>query len=191
MSDKDRTKWNKKYHENPSLLEMRPPSPLVERFYHTAPGKQAIDLACGGGRHTLFLAEHGFHVDAVDISAVALAELGKKCAGCTITLREEDLETYQPQDAHYDLAVMANYLDRELIRRTAKALKSGALFIVETYMAHPENEKKDSNPDFLLEADELKRLFADGFEIVAYEEFWNESYELYRMRKQGIVAKKR
>jgi hypothetical protein len=58
-------------------------------------------------------------------------------------------------------------------------------------MAHPENEKKDSNPDLLLEADELKRLFADGFEIVAYEEFWNEPYELYRMRKQGIVAKKR
>jgi SAM-dependent methyltransferase len=191
MSDKDRAKWNKKYHEKPALLEVRPPSPLIERYYQMAPGKRAIDLACGGGRHTLFLAEHGFHVDAVDISSVALAELGKKSADLSVTLIEEDLETFMPPNAHYDLAVMANYLDRALIERTANALKHDGLFVVETYMDHPENEKKDSNPDFLLAKGELKELFANGFEVLAYEEFWNESYELYRMKKQGIVAKKR
>jgi SAM-dependent methyltransferase len=191
MSEKDRIKWNRKYHENPALLEERPPSPLLEHALSEAKGTKAIDLACGSGRHTLFLAKHGFDVDAVDISSVALSALEKRIGTLSVTLIEEDLEHYTPQNERYDLAIMSNYLDRELIMRTATALKKDALFIVETYMKHPENEKKDSNPDFLLAPGELKELFANGFEILTYEAFWNEPYELYRMRKQGIVARKR
>jgi len=191
MSEKDRIKWNRKYHENPTLLEERPPSPLLEHALSEAKGTKAIDLACGSGRHTLFLAKHGFDVDAVDISSVALSALEKRIGTLSVTLIEEDLEHYTPQKERYDLAIISNYLDRELIMRTATVLKKDALFIVETYMEHPENEKKDSNPDFLLAPGELKELFANGFEILTYEAFWNEPYELYRMRKQGIVARKR
>jgi len=191
MSEKDRTKWNRKYHEKPTLLEERPPSPLLERFYHLAPGEKAIDLACGGGRHTLFLAKHGFSVDAADISSVALAEVGEKATGLDVKLIEVDLDTFTPEAEKYDLVIKSNYLDRELIKRTAEGLKKGALFIIETYMEHPENEKKDSNPDFLLKANELKEIFSEDFDILAYEEFWNESYELFKMRKQGIVASKK
>jgi SAM-dependent methyltransferase len=190
MSEFDREKWNRKYREKPTLLTSRPPAPMVEAYAHAAQGREAIDLACGNGRNTIYLASKGFHVDAVDISAVALADLQARIEQPEIHLIEADLDSFTPQQEHYDLAVMTNYLDRELIRRTAEALKKDALFIVETYMAHPDNEKRDSNPDFLLQPQELKTLFAQGFEIVAYEEFWNEPHELYKMRKQGIVAKK-
>ncbi|MFJ3861945.1 class I SAM-dependent methyltransferase [Streptomyces sp. NPDC090085] len=37
-----------------------------------APGR-ALDLGCGAGRNALFLASRGFEVDAVDLSAVAVA----------------------------------------------------------------------------------------------------------------------
>ncbi|MFG2357959.1 class I SAM-dependent methyltransferase [Streptomyces sp. NPDC048521] len=37
-----------------------------------APGR-ALDLGCGAGRNALYLASHGFEVDAVDLSPVALA----------------------------------------------------------------------------------------------------------------------
>ncbi|CAG6391238.1 class I SAM-dependent methyltransferase [Streptomyces cocklensis] len=37
-----------------------------------APGR-ALDLGCGPGRNALFLASHGFEVDAVDLSPVAVA----------------------------------------------------------------------------------------------------------------------
>ncbi|WP_129311495.1 class I SAM-dependent methyltransferase [Streptomyces sp. L2] len=37
-----------------------------------APGR-ALDLGCGAGRNSLFLASHGFEVDAVDLSPVAIA----------------------------------------------------------------------------------------------------------------------
>ncbi len=190
MAEKDRTKWNQKYQEKPVLLEARPPSLVLENHYRQAPGKHAIDLACGSGRNSIFLAKHGFCVDAVDISSVALSSLHEHASDLDITPIEADLDTFTPKEAYYDLAVMTNYLDRKLIARTAASLKPQALFVIETYMQHPENEKQDSNPDFLLGEGELKTLLEGSFEILHYVEFWNEPHELYRMRKQGIVGRK-
>ncbi len=191
MSTKDKEKWNRKYTEKPTLLESRPPSPMLKSHLHLIEGNCALDLACGSGRHTRFLAENGFCVDAVDISSVALEQLSKTLSNNSVTLIEADLDSFIPQEDRYDLAVMTNYLDRPLITRTAQRLKPGAFFFVETYMVHPQNEKKDSNPDFLLKAGELKTFFDNTFSVIAYEEFWNEAYELYKMRKQSIMIKKK
>ncbi len=191
MAEKDRLKWDKKYREKPTLLETRPPSPLLVKHLTSCKGHCAIDLACGSGRHTLYLRQEGFCVDAVDISSVALETLASKTNGKEVRLLKEDLDTFTPKMHRYNLAVMSNYLDRALIRRTAATLKLDALFFIETYMDHPENEKKDANPDFLLAPNELPDFFDSSFEILEYGEYPNESYELYRMYKQGIVVKKR
>ena len=190
MSQQDRIKWNKKFSEMPDLLAPRPPAELVEKYLYEAPGKNALDLGCGGGRHTLFLSERGFHVDAVDISAVALEKLSKRVDPERVTLIEADLDGFDLHKAQYDLIVKTNYLDRGLIVRAKKALKKGGIFIVETYLTDAENEKKDSNPDFLLQKGELKEIFSEGFEILEYREFWNESYEKYRMKKAAIAVRK-
>ncbi len=190
MAEKDRLKWDKKYREKPTLLETRPPSPLLVKHLYSLNGRCAIDLACGSGRHTLYLLQEGLCVDAVDISSVALETLASKTKGKEVRLLKEDLDTFTPTMHRYDLAVMSNYLDRALIRRTAATLKPGALFFIETYMDHTENEKKDANPNFLLAPNELPDFFDSSFEILEYGEYPNESYELYRMYKQGIVVKK-
>ena len=191
MSEFDREKWNRKYKEKPALLESRPPSPMVAEYALKTKGRNAIDLACGNGRNTIFLAVNGFHVDAVDISSVALKDLQCRVKKLDVALLESDLDTFVPETHRYDLAVMTNYLDRALIVRMAEALKRGGLFIIETYMVHPENEKKDSNPDFLLDKEELLELFNGDFDILEYREFWNEPHELYKMCKQGIAVQKK
>jgi SAM-dependent methyltransferase len=191
MSQKDREKWNRKYKEMQDLLAPRPPSTLVKRFYHEAGGKRALDLACGTGRNTLFLAQKGFHVDAVDISEVALAVLKERIIDEDIDIIEADLEHFIPQQAYYDMIIKTNYLDRELIERAKRGLLSGGIFIVETYVEDDENEKRDSNPDFLLKKGELPQIFSEGFDILSYETFWNEGYEKYRMKKAAIAAQKR
>ncbi|OQX74217.1 MAG: hypothetical protein B6D59_03090 [Campylobacteraceae bacterium 4484_4] len=191
MSQQDREKWNRKFTQMPELLAPRPPSDLVADFYLEAPGKRALDLACGGGRHVRFLSEKGFEVDAVDISAVALQKLAKEIDTTRVKLIEADLESYTPEPFHYDLIVMTNYLDRDLIERTKTALKPGGIFIIETYMTDPQNEKKDSNPAFLLARGELLERFKEGFNLLEYREFWNETYEKYRMKKQAIAVRKK
>ncbi len=188
MSQQDRQKWNQKYSENEKFLSYRPAAQMVEEYYHKCGGKKVLDLACGAGRHTLFLSKRDFLVDAVDISDVALNHLGDQINE-NVTLIEEDLDGFVPLKEHYDLIIMTNFLDRDLINRSKESLKVGGLFIVETYMEDEKNEKEGYNPDFLLQVEELKRIFSE-YEVLAYDESWNETYEKYRMKKQAIVVRK-
>lgn len=190
MSQQDKEKWDKKYTEMVGLLEKRPPSELVSAYCGDAPGTRALDLACGSGRHSLFLAEKGFDVDAVDISTVALDALRRHADLEQINIIEADLDTFVPEIGTYDLVVKTNYLDRALIEHAKKSLKHGGIMVIETYMADEGNEKPDSNPAFLLQKDELPTFFTEGYTVLAYREFWNEPHEKYRMKKQAIAVRK-
>ena len=62
----------------------------------------------------------GFEVDALDISSVALETLDEH--GYTnIKTKQTDLEGFTPLENSYDLIVMTNYLDRELIPKPTKS----------------------------------------------------------------------
>jgi tellurite methyltransferase len=194
MAQKDQEKWDRKYLENPQLSTPRPPARSLERLPARQPGL-ALDLACGTGRNTLALARLGWRVDAVDLSSVALQILTEEAErdglSQQICTSMEDLDSFHAPEERYDLILMTNYLDRALIARMVPSLKSGGIMVVETYMQHPGNEKPGSNPDYLLQPGELPKLLAESFDILHYEEFWNEDHEIYRMRKAGIVGKKR
>jgi len=187
LSLKDRIKWDKKYAKNRELFSYRPPSMFVRQYFDLAPKKSALDVACGGGRNTLFLQQQDFKIDAIDISAIALEELAKNI-NKNVNLIEADLDEYEFENNKYGLIVMANFLDRGLIKKLKNSLVKDGIFIVETYVEDELNEK-DFNKDFMLYKEELRKLFSD-FEIVEYDEFINENFEIYRMKKAAIVARK-
>ena len=193
MSQQDQLKWDKKYTDNDKLLGFREPSPLLKQYISLSQGNKALDIACGTGRNTLYLAENGFEVDALDISAVALQELTQHMHKVTdlafIHTQLVDLDAYIPPLSTYDLIVQTNFLDRRLIPLLASALTKNGLLIIETYMLDPENEKRGSNETYLLKPGELPSYFDEHYKILFYDEFWNQG-ENYRMRKQGIVVKK-
>jgi len=189
MSIKDKQKWDLKYKNTKELLKAREASKIVKLAIDYCSGKRALDLACGAGRNTIYLEQQGFKVDAVDISTVALEVLQSR-VGKNVNIIEADLDTFEIKKDEYDLIVITNFLNRELIQKAKKALKQGGVIVVETYMQDKDNEKKDSNPDFLLQKDELPSMFKDGFGVLKYREFWNESYEKYRMKKASIIAKR-
>ncbi len=194
MAIEDKRKWDEKYAQKPKLLEERQGSRVLSDHLHLTPGKKAMELACGAGRNTLMMARHGFEVDALDIAAQALQTLQEYAlkyeVADLIRTNVSDLDSFQAPEQAYDLIVMTNYLDRDLIERSKTGLKPGGLFLVETYMLHPENEKVHSKDDYMLKPGELKQLFSEGFETLYYGEFENEPFESYRMHKQAIVAKK-
>jgi SAM-dependent methyltransferase len=189
MSLEDKQKWDKKYTNTPKLLQKRTPSPKLENFAKHSDGLDALDFACGNGRNSLYLAKLGYIVDAYDISNIPLENLDAMDVK-NINTKQVDLENFIPEKK-YDMILMCNYLDRDAIGILKNSLNKDGLFIVETYMHHETNEKPASNPDFLLKPDELKSFFDEDFEVLDYDEFDNAQYELYRMRKQSIVVKKR
>lgn len=188
MALQDKIKWDKKYQETVSLLEDREPSEKLIKIIKQVKGKKALDVASGAGRNSLYLAKNGFDVEALDISQVALDVLNKK-GYKNISCKFVDLDEYKIEKS-YDLIVMTNFLNREIIPKLINALKDDGVLFIETYMEDSLNEKTPSNPNFLLKKDELKTFLDDSLELLEYEEFINEDYEMYRMKKQFIAVRK-
>ena len=189
MSLDDKIKWDEKYIKESKLLELRPHSNKLDFIIKSTKGINVLDLACGSGRNSIYLAKNNFIVDAYDISKVALDKIDSYNIE-NLTTHQIDLDLFNPTYLDYDLIVMTNFLDRKLINRISKIMKKESIFFIETFMEHELNEKPSSNPNFLLKKEELKNLFNSDFEILDYDEYENESYELFKMMKQSIVVKK-
>lgn len=70
---REQERWNEKYcRRGPNLFQ--PEDFLVKRQHFLRPGT-VLDVACGDGRHALYLARKGFAVTGVDFSAEGLRRL--------------------------------------------------------------------------------------------------------------------
>jgi 2-polyprenyl-3-methyl-5-hydroxy-6-metoxy-1,4-benzoquinol methylase len=56
MAREDKERWDKKYKNNPIPSKI---VKVVEQYAQLATGKQALDIACGMGRNSKFLASNG------------------------------------------------------------------------------------------------------------------------------------
>lgn len=180
----DKQKWNEKYLENPMPQSV---SPLVEKYVSHAKVGQAIDVACGTGRNTHFLADLGFSVDAVDISDYALAKVKNSAM---ITKIDTDLDRYNLTPNKYDLIVNMNYLNRRLVSQMKDALRSGGVLMFETFIvAHGDFNMPTTNLDYLLRKNELLHSFI-GLDIVYYEERIEINTRGEKVKVASLVARK-
>ena len=152
-------------------LNLSTPSPWVSRFAALIPGGgDVLDLACGGGRHTRLLAALGYRVEAVDRDTAALAELA---ASADVQVREADLEggVWPYGERTFAGIVVTNYLFRPRLPALLATLAEPGVLIYETFMVGNERYGKPSNPDFLLQPQEMLLWAKDnGLSVVAFEE---------------------
>ena len=136
-------------------------------------GGRALDVACGDGRNARYLAELGFEVDAVDISAVVVERLAEAAGalGLSVSPRVVDLEYGIGFPAHeYTVIVNFNYLQRSLFDSLARALRPGGLLLFETFARpHIDELGHDFRAEFLLGENELLEAFA-GLRVRHYFE---------------------
>ena len=185
MALADKERWDEKYQNNKIPDE---PIKLITDYAALAPGKQALDIACGMGRHSKYLASLGFEVDALDISSVALDQL-KEIPH--IHAKEVDFDTYTLPKEKYDLIVCTYYLERKLFPQMIEALKPNGIILFETFLHHPDNERAPSNPAFMLNEGELETTFDEKCELLHIPEFWDEDYLGYKTMKASMVARKK
>ena len=147
------------------------PSPWVERFASLVPpGGAVLDLAAGGGRHSILFRQRGHAVVAIDRDTAALRALTADDPGLTVI--EADLEepgaAWPPGAQRFAGIVVTNYLHRQIFGAIRGALAPDGVLIYETFALGNERFGKPSNPEFLLRPAELLDLAA-GLHIVAYE----------------------
>lgn len=128
------------------------------------PNRRALDVACGRGRHALLLALSGLEVRAVDRGAESVAGLRWAAGRLGLPIAADIVDLESPAvdlgDQLYDVIVCVHYLHRPLFPALRRALKPGGVLIYETFTTAQAARGKPTNPDFLLEPGELRRLVA-------------------------------
>lgn len=153
----DQIKWNKRYKNNMGNLS---PSWLVEKYSSFARVGTALDIACGNGRNSLFLAEKGFRVDALDISDVAIRNV--KQMHPDIHAKCRDLDHFDIPPGRYDLIANIKYLNRYLLPTIPTGLKPGGILIFQSFTG-------DAQDSYCLADNELRQMFS-GLKTLFYEE---------------------
>jgi ubiquinone/menaquinone biosynthesis C-methylase UbiE len=168
----DQNRWDDKFRGKKYTLG-REANPFLRKHIRLLPRGKALDVATGEGKNAVFLAQHGFEVEAVDISKKGLGKARRlaKEKGVKIKTVIADLDHYPIEKERYDLITDFYFLDRRLIPRIRKGLKKGGRVVFETYLTEHSNICLEGprNPRYLLKPNELLTLFK-GFRILFYRE---------------------
>ena len=185
MAQEDKERWNRKYKDPQIPTE---PIQLLKDYAQLSPGKKALDIACGMGRHSKYLAEQNFEVDALDISSVAISQLQGLP---NINAIEVDFDSYQLPKERYDLIVCVYFLNRSLFAPMINALKPNGIILMETFLHDQSNERIPSNPAFLLNKGELEAAFNDRCELLHIKEYDATDYNGLKVMKAQMAARKK
>ena len=122
--------WDERYRERPGPAAPHPA--VMDALLGVAAGR-ALDIACGTGRHSLWLAEQGWDVTAVDFSRVGIDILTRAAEGrgLAVDAHVADARSWTPPQAGYDLVLMAFVHLPDLLARAAGWLgPRGRLLVV-------------------------------------------------------------
>lgn len=161
--------WNQRYKENSALP--LPAQVLLEYGYLLPTTGRALDLACGLGANAQFLAERGLETWAWDISSVAITRLKDTMTqvGFTVHAEVRDVTTQPFPVKNFDVIVVSHFLERSLKDIIKAALRPGGLLFYQTFSKLRIDHGGPRNPDFLLDDNELLRLFT-GLKVRIYRE---------------------
>ena len=133
--------WNARYAVADYIFGTAPNRFLASHADLIHPGMRALAVADGEGRNSVWMAEHGAQVHAVEVSSIALekARALAQTRGVTIRFEEANLLTWHWPEAEYDLVVaifiqFASPAQREpIIAGIRRALKPGGVLILQGY----------------------------------------------------------
>jgi malonyl-CoA O-methyltransferase len=155
--------------------------------------QRVLELGCGTGKNTAYLAKRFPHITAVDFSSGMLARARERVAAGNVTFVAADITAGWPRDdASIDLATINLVLEhvadlRGVFHEAARVLRPGGhLFVCEL---HPFRQYLGSQARFE-RAGEVKRIDAflhhvsdylsaancAGFALVEFREWWHDRY---------------
>lgn len=188
MSQEDRDKWDKRY----ATGDYRKSNP-VELLHNWAPRLnpgRALDVACGAGRNALYLAELGFEVDAIDISAAGLKLARQQATSRHLDINwiEQDLDTPPVIERPYDLIIVFWFVNLPLINQLCQHLSPGGHLISAQHLAAEGDLNGPGSNRFRIQPGELKAA-VEGLQIINYYEGIEEDADGGRLASAAVVAK--
>jgi len=189
MSKQDRDKWNQRYAED-SYHKNNPVVFLEEWLPRLRVGK-ALDVACGAGRNSIFLAQAGYQVDAIDVSPEGLhkARQQAESQGLNVNWIEHDLDQAFPFDADYDLIVVMWFVNLALVTRLCDCLAPGGFLLCEEHLITDQDVIGPGNSDYRVAPGALREAVS-GLQVLLYEESIEAASADERVASARVVGRK-
>lgn len=182
-------KWNRKYLEKIGEAQEKEANKRLKKF---APlldgGGAAIDIACGLGSNSFFLAGIGYKVTAVDLSDVAIKFIVEQSKRLQLDIRAytadlTDTSNISFQAGSYDLAIITYYLDRSIFPIVKELVKTNGYIFIETFYQTGSGSRQTISDKYKLLSNELLKEFS-GWCILFYEECMDEGRQTIFCQKQ-------
>jgi SAM-dependent methyltransferase len=187
--------WDQRYSTDEFAYGKEPNDFLVE-LLPVLPRGKALCLGAGEGRNAVFLAQNGYEVTAVDLSAVGLkkAESLAREKGVAIRCELADLKDYTIEPDAWDLILSIFCHTPAKIRRRIHSevitgLRPGGAFVLEAFTVDQIQLKTGGPPEFSMMMSSQK-LFNDlkGLQIALNREVVREIHEgRYHNGKCAVV----
>jgi SAM-dependent methyltransferase len=158
--------------ENPAMTHqsLAEPSPwVVKHLPLIKKGGRVLDLACGNGRHAIWIAQQGYQVDAIDRDVQAVSGM-LDMDNINVQILDIEAGEWPGPGQKYDGIVVSRYLYRPLLTSLPEILNSGGVLIYETFMVGNERYGKPGNPNFLLSSNELLSVYSPLLSIISFEQ---------------------
>ncbi|MBK1789107.1 class I SAM-dependent methyltransferase [Prauserella cavernicola] len=162
-AEADRLRWNERYAAAPP--DFTPHRLVAEAERAGIPDGAVLDLACGRSGSALALAAGGRAVTAVDISDVALSQLGAEARrrGLAVRLVEADAPAFAAADeGSYALVLATRYWDTAAFTSAAGLVAEGGLLAWEALAAAAGEPPRP----FRVRPGELRARLPAGFDVL-------------------------
>jgi SAM-dependent methyltransferase len=134
------TSWDDRYAATPNLFGDEPSPLLLEFRPLLTPGMRALAVGDGEGRNGVWLAQQGFEVLSIDLSAVALERARLRAASRGVALRTlcMDILAWDWPGAAFDLVTLVFVhlpaaQRQRLHQAITRTLAPGGLFMLEAF----------------------------------------------------------
>jgi tellurite methyltransferase len=190
MSKEDLDKWNQRYAED--SYRKNNPVVLLQDWLPKLPVGKALDVACGAGRNSMFLAQAGFNVDAIDISPAGLhkARQQAQSQGLNINWIEHDLDQAFQFDTDYDLIIVMWYVNLALITRLCDCLAAGGYLLCEEHLITDQDVIGPNSTNYRVAPGSLREAVS-GLDIMLCEETIENGSDDERVASARVVGRKR
>ena len=166
--------------KNKFPLKLKPHSLIVKLVNELQKNSTILDLGCGEGKDSVYLAKKGFKVTAVDFSKESIHKTKQLAEQNDLNIKtvNSKIKSFLEYHNYFDAIVCINslqFIDQKEIKETVDLIKSrtnqNGFNVISSFVAQNEIMKKKAkwNEIYLFDKGELKKIY-QNWKIIFYEE---------------------